>query len=177
MLKKSLAVCFLMIMASLAQAVQTPPDWVRYSSTEGRYNVLVPKEPSLNTQEGSASTGEKFIQYMAEASDTDSFYSITYFDYASNMNFSLDKARDGMVNAITGTLLSEQAISLGGYPGRELKISAKHAGFDLLVRARIYDIGRRVYSLQQVVQKSADSPTVAEKATRFFDSFKLTQNK
>ncbi|MEP6707291.1 MAG: hypothetical protein ABJC05_07215 [Pyrinomonadaceae bacterium] len=114
---------------------------------------------------------------MAQATDSDSIYGFIYFDYTPDMAFSLDKARDGAVGAVKGTLLSEEAISLGGYPGRELKVAAKNSDLDLVIRARIYDVGRRVYILEHICQKSSDSPTVAEKTARFFDSFKVTQSK
>jgi hypothetical protein len=114
---------------------------------------------------------------MAQAMDADGLYWLAYFDYGSNMNFSLDKARDGAVGNIKGTLLSEQAISLGGYSGRELKIAAKHEGVDILLRVRVFDISGRVYILQHLYKKSSDSPANAEKTARFFDSFKVTTSR
>lgn len=177
MQKKCFAACFLLIVVTLAEGFQSTSEWVTYTSTEGRYSVLLPQQPKLSSQEASTSTGEKFTQYMAQATDTDSLYGFIYFDYTPEMSFSLDKARDGAIGAVKGTLLSEEAISLGGYPGRELKIAAKNSDLDLLIRARIYDVGRRVYVLQHIIQKSSDSPAVAQKTARFFDSFKVTQKK
>lgn len=177
MQKKCFAACFLLIVVTLAEGSQSTTEWVRYTSTEGRYSALVPQQPKLSSQDASASTGEKFTQFMAQATDSDSLYGFIYFDYPPDMDFSLDKARDGAVAAVKGTLLSEEAISLGGYPGRELKIAAKNSDLDLLIRARIYDVGRRVYVLQHIFHKSSDSPTVAEKTARFFDSFKVIQSK
>jgi hypothetical protein len=171
---KILAVFLVLTMTVLARGFQTSPEWLKYTSEAGRYSMLVPQQPQLSTQEVPAPDGTKFTQYMAQASDKDTFYLVGYFDYTPNMVFSLDKARDGMLEATKGTLLKEEAISLGGNHGKELKVSAMNEGFDLMLRIRFYEVGRRIYVLQHIFQKSADSSAVAEKTTRFFDSFKVT---
>ena len=171
---KILAAFLVLTVAALANGFQSSTEWVKYTSEEGRYSVLVPQQPKLSSQEVPAPDGTKFTQYMAQTSDADSFYIVGYFDYTPAMVFSLDKARDGMLSAVQGTLLKEDAISLGGSSGKELKISSKSDGFDLLLRIRFYEIGRRIYVLQHIFQKSSDSQALAEKTARFFDSFKVT---
>jgi hypothetical protein len=178
MQKKILAAFLVMMVAAVfANGFQISAEWVRYTSNEGRYSALMPQQPKLSSQEAAAPGGEKFTQYMAQVADSDSLYIVGYFDYAPSMVFSLDKARDGMVAAVQGTLLKEEAISLGGHSGREFKVSAKNGNFDLFVRVRIYEIGRRIYVIQHMFEKSSDSPAVAEKTNRFFDSFKVTEDR
>jgi hypothetical protein len=175
---KTLAAFLLLTIATVANGFQTVIEWMKHTSVEGRYSVLMPQTPKLKAQETTAATGEKMTQYMAEAADSNSLYWVGYFDYTPNMTFSLDKARDGMLAAVKGTLLSEEIISLGGNPGREFKVFAKtETGMEFLIRARMYDIGRRIYALQHLVLKSSDSPVIAEKTTKFFDSFKVTAGK
>jgi hypothetical protein len=149
--------------ASAFGAQQAPADWLKYSSPEGRYNVLFPAQPKLSAQDGTGATGEKFKQYIASANDDLSVYMIGYFDYTPPMTFSFDD-----------TLVSESAISLGGRPGRELKVAAKTAdGLDFIVRARYYDAGGRVYLIQIVTRKTTEAAAYSDKATRFFDSFQV----
>jgi hypothetical protein len=174
---KTLAIFLLLTIATFASGFQNSPEWVKYTSIEGRYNVLMPKQPKLSAQEGTASTGEKMSQYMAQVSDADSLYSLAYFDYGTSMTFSLDKARDGVVASIQGTLLDQQSISLGGHAGREFKVAAKHQNIDILLRARVYDIGGRVYILQHLFKKADDVPRIAAKSAKFFDSFKVNMSK
>jgi hypothetical protein len=175
---KAQAVFLLLTMATFANGFQTVLEWMKHTSSEGRYSVLLPQTPKIKTQETTAATGEKVTQYTAEAADSNSLYWIGYFDYTPDMTFSLDKGRDGMLAAVKGTLLSEEVISLGGNPGREFKVFIKtEAGVEILVRARMYDIGRRVYALQHLVLKSSDSPAIAEKTAKFFDSFKVAAGK
>jgi hypothetical protein len=173
MQKKILAVFLVLTVAALANGFQSATEWVKYTSEEGRYSLLIPQQPKLSTQEVPAPNGTKFTQYMAQAADAESLYLLGYFDYTTDMVFSLDKARDSMLEAIKGTLLKEEAISVGGNSGKELKVSTTNKGFDLLLSIRFYEIGRRIYVLQHIFQKSADSPAVTEKTARFFDSFKV----
>lgn len=177
-MKKCLtAILLLLIGASFALSVQKPAEWIKYTSPEGRYSVLVPTQPKLDTQESAITAdGEKFTQYKAAVSDGNGLYLIGYFDHFPGTTFSLDKARDGMVGAIKGTLLSESAISLGGSPGRELKVTANSSdGTELLLRARFYDVDKRVYVLQFIIPKSEDDNATVEKTARFFDSFQVTK--
>src|SRR4051812_9671098 len=115
-MKKSLVACLLLMIATVANGFQTASQLVKYVSVEGRYSALLPKQPDLNTQEGTLATGEKITQYMARAADSDSMYTVNYWDVPPGNTFSLDKAREGAVAAVKGTLLSNEAISLGGYP-------------------------------------------------------------
>ena len=145
----------------------------RYTSPEGRYTVSLPGQPSLSTQQMSAPDGSPIPQYMAMVADGMGMLMIGYFDYTSDVVFSLDKARDGMITAIKGTLLDEHSMSLGGAPGRQIKVAAKtEQGFELIDRARFYDVNRRVYVLQCIFPKSIDSAAIAERCDQFFDSFR-----
>ena len=156
---------------------QTPPQSdssLRYTSPEGRYSVLLPAQPNLSSQQVSAPDGTPMTQYMVTASGNMGMVMIAYFDYAADVVFSLDKARDGMVTSIKGTLLDEHSMSLGGAPGRQIKISARtEQGVEFIDRARFYDVKPRVYVLQCITPKSVDSAAIAERCEQFFDSFRV----
>lgn len=153
---------------------QDSSEWIKYDSSEGRYSVLLPSQPKLSTQEASAASGEKFPQYIASASDAKAVFLTGYFDHIPGATFSLDKARDGMVQSVKGTLISDASIALAGNPGREFKFSATGTdGVEYLVQARFYDVDQRVYLLQFIIAKSEDDKAAAEKAAKYFDSFKV----
>ncbi len=161
--------------AAPALSVQEPDEWIKYTSPEGRYIVLLPGQPTVSTKAASAG-GANFTQYKAAVIDSAVGYMIGYFDYTETMNFSLDGARDGMIEAVKGTLLAENSISLGGYPGRELRILAKDTGgTEYLTHARYYDINRRVYVVQFIIPKSAEAESAA-KASKYFDSFQVVKD-
>jgi hypothetical protein len=153
---------------------QGQPYPYRYTSPEGRYTVLLPNQPNLSTQQISAPDGSPIPQYMAMVADGNGMLMVAYFDYQSDVVFSLDKGRDGMISAIKGTLLDEHSMSLGGAPGRQIKIAAKtEQGFEFIDRARFYDVKPRVYVLQCIFPKSLDSAAIAERCDQFFDSFRV----
>ena len=89
------------------------------------------------------------------------------------MTYSLDKGRDGVVNAVKGTLLSEEPISLNGRPGRALRVKARSANFDIIALARIYEINGRIYVLQALSLDSESESTRLQLAKKFFDSFSV----
>jgi hypothetical protein len=169
---KGIAVLVLVLVSTgIGSGFQGPGEWIKYNSPKGRYSILVPGEPRLSKQEILTSNGKKVTQYRATASQSNFAVFVGYYDYASVMTYSLNQAR-GSIVASLGTLLSESKISLGGHPGIEMNISAKHPdGIEFLVRVRIYDVDRRVYVLQFIIPRSEDNNVSAEKATRYFDSF------
>ncbi|MGQ0762208.1 MAG: hypothetical protein ACT4OT_09385 [Acidobacteriota bacterium] len=153
---------------------EAQPSSFRYTSPEGRYSVLLPAQPTLSSQQVNAPDGTPLTQYMVTAEGSMGMVMIAYFDYAADVVFSLDKARDGMVTSIKGTLLDEHSMSLGGAPGRQVKISAKtEQGMEFIDRARFYDVKPRVYVLQCISPKSIDSAAIAERCEQFFDSFRV----
>jgi hypothetical protein len=168
------AACFVVLGSFFVIAAQTKAEWITYTSAVGRYNVSVPQEPKITAQETTASTGEKLPQLLASFPDGNGVFIVGYFDYASSMTFSFDKARDGMVTAMRGTLIGEEAVSLGASSGRQLKILAKDPNDnEFMDRARVYDVAGRVYVLQCIFPKAEDGFVVVEKCGKFIDSFKL----
>jgi len=175
-MKKASITLLVLLIAALPFALQGQTGWIKYNSPEGRYSVLFPGEPKLTTQDTTAATGEKMLQYLAMSSDSGAVYMVGYFDSAANMTFSFDKARDGFVAAVKGTLLAEKAISLDGNPGRELKVLAKIPDADeLIMMVRFFQVGMRIYVIQLIVPKSSEAATSAEKNVNYFDSFQITK--
>ena len=168
------AALLLVISPVLTFAIQHSDDWVKYNSKEGGYAVLFPGQPSVDSQEATTASGEKFTQYKATVQSGKVVYMIGYFDYTPPTVFSFDKARDGMVDSVKGTLLSERSIRLGGAPGREVRLLARGSEVEYLMVARFYDIGRRVYVIQFIGPKS-DETELEERAARYFDSFQLVK--
>ena len=172
-MKRSAAILIIVISAAVAFGAQASGDWIKYTSPEGRYSVLLPAQPKLSTQEAANADGQKFQQYLAQVNDPTGYYLTGYFDLLSGDTYSLDKGRDGIIRGVNGALVSEGEISLGGNPGRELKISLVGPDkVDYLVYARMFNIDKRVYILQFIIAKSEDNKASAANTARFFDSFK-----
>ncbi len=178
-MKRTSAIALVLISAVLlcSGCKSRTTDWIKYNSPEGRYSILLPGEPKLSTQESAMATGEKFTQYIAASRDSSgAVCMVGHFDFPPGTTFSFDDGRDGMVAAVKGTLISEKTISLGSYPGRELKVSAMGAdGNGYIVRARFYHTGLRVYVVQMIIAKSSDGPGADAKSVKYFDSFQVTK--
>jgi hypothetical protein len=168
----------LLVSAPLALSIQNSSEWIKYTSAEGRYVVSIPGPPKISTQEATTATGEKFPQYLASVAEPgDIAYVIGYFDFLPGTVFSADAARDGMVQKLNGTLLSENAIILGSYSGRELKVLAKTSeGKEYILRARFYEAEKRVYVLQFIIPKTLESEELVGRGTRYLDSFQVVKN-
>ena len=148
--------------------------WFTYTSPDGRYSVSMTEAPKLSTQNIKAASGDTLVQYMAGASADPAYLMVGYFDYPQGVTFSLDSARDGMVSSLHGNLIDEDSISLGGSPGRAIKIAAKtDAGLDFIDRARFYDINRRIYVVQCLVPVSNEGAQAIQICNQFFDSFRV----
>lgn len=161
----------LLLCASFAQA--QAPEWIKYNSAEGRYAVSLPAEPKISTQESTTADGQKFLQYMATVQQSDLVYLVGYFDHVPGTVFYPDKARDGMVGAVKGTLVNERNITLSGYPGREMRVAAKLQGIDFILLAKFWDTDQRVYVLQCIFPKLIESDATNAKAAKYFDSFQI----
>ena len=167
---------FILIGSASVSAFQGSTEWIKYESLEGRYSVQLPGQPKVSTQETANASGDKFPQYLAGVSDRTGYYAVGYFDLTPGGTYSLDKGRDGIVDAVKGTLVSEADISLGGSPGRELKLAVVGPDkLDYIVYGRVYQVDRRVYSLVFIIGKSDDNTEAAANSTKYFDSFKVTK--
>jgi hypothetical protein len=105
------------------------------------------------------------------------FFSVAYVDYpysavrVTPTSSLLDGARDGAVERTNGRLLSEKLISLGGYPGREIKIKVETPKHTAIVRSRIYLVKNRLYQVLVVTSIQEAYSTIG---TTFLNSFQVT---
>jgi len=133
--------------------------------------VLLPKKPTLTTQEAATADGVKFVQYMANSTYDSGVCLTGYFDQVQGTVFNFDNARDGMVKAVKGTLSREAPISLDGYEGREFLVAANLSGTDALFRVRIYKVQMRIYVLQFISEKASESEALVRDSRKYLDSF------
>ena len=174
--RRAAGILLILFSPALTLGAQHSDDWIKYDSKEGRYSVLLPAQPTVGSQEATSADGIKFTQYKAAVFSGEVVYMIGYFDYTASMTFTFDKARDGMVGAVNGTLLTERSISLGGYSGRELRVLARdESGAEYDMRARFYDVDRRIFVLQFIAPKSIAVEITDPKATKYFDSFQVVR--
>jgi hypothetical protein len=143
--------------------------WHEFRSDDGKFLARFPSKPEQSEQSLNTASGVLPIRIYQSASDI-AAYTLTFIDFPdsfSDPNSVLDSARDGCIRTTQATLLYETVISLSGYPGRELKLSAPNG---LTSFMRIYLVQNRLYTIS-----SATKPEFSynQEIRDFLDSFKV----
>ncbi len=163
-----LACLFLTVTLSAGSLLQTP-DWQQYSYAEDGFSVSMPSKPVFAKQNKETAAGTVEIHnYSVQLSDNAGVM-------VSSVNFPpmdvpakdlLQGGKNGALQSVKATLISEKEITLDGSPGLEFEAAsdAYH------VRARMYMVKTRLLTL--LVIAPAGAPFPAE-AGRILDSVKL----
>lgn len=148
-----------------------------YESKEGRFSVLMPGSPELETLTvNDPVTGPRDVYLSMKETDAGAFF-VAYFDvpqeYTDVVGSSiiLDGVRDGALANVQGNLLTEEIISLDGHPGRSITASVQADGQDVIMRIKIYVVDTRVY---QVYWAGPSDERYSSDVDNFLESFKLT---
>ncbi len=152
--------------------------WVTFSSEEGGFTMLLPKQPKeqrqpITTAAGSVDT----IMYIAEVGNT--AFGAGFSDFPASASHAdpqtvLAGARDGAAKNVNGTVIDEKPIELDGHPGLEIAVEIP-AGAAVpggaMYRGRLYLVNNRLYQVIYVALKKDENSAEYQK---LFDSFQLT---
>jgi hypothetical protein len=171
-MKKRLIASSLLLVAALASAAQTPPDWVKYSPPGAQFKVLLPAQPKVDTQTADSPHGPYTTHLFSSSTPDRQLYVVGWVDYDPKFNFGvqaeLEANRDKFVTAVKGRLLGTTPIKLGTHPGIEFKAVIDGSGVNII--SRVYVVGRRPYQLIAISAAGADASRNVE---RFFSSFEV----
>lgn len=182
MLKKTLTAALLVALAhAIAHGIQRVETWKKFNSPGGKFSVLLPVEPELQSRGAGKSASH---QYIAKVDDG-STYTVSYFDLqtappdAAGVSAHLDRMGDLVRKNSKGELLYDRRLRLYGHPGRELAVretlpaeGAGGARTELVIRVRTFLAGGRVYLLTAAGESNDPA---ARAAAKFFTSFALTK--
>jgi hypothetical protein len=158
------AVFFLSLFNKPAGAGQ-PYHWRTVTSQDGRFTALFPGQPKARTR------NELLFKLHALAFDSGrTEYLVGYMDYPPKLHVrptkqAYDGARNGALGK-DGKLLEEKSITIGGFPGREIKVEKK-GEFNV---DRYFLDGNRMYQVMVTVPIPKQSST---NIPLFLDSFHL----
>lgn len=149
---------------------QTPP--APFSSAEGRFSVQMPGSPERKEQP-IESVGGPPAWNVFEVEAEGKRFVVSYGDFpegaisTASPVTAIDRMRDGVLRSAGGEVLSDRAITMDGYLGREIDLGLPEKG---RIRTRLYLAERRMYGIS-VSAHEADigAPSVR----RFFESFRL----
>ena len=171
---KILATFILLITATFAYGIQADTEWVKFTSPKGVFTLLAPHELKLDTD--GQSTNETPTHNRFNGFEQGYGFVIEYFENvpATDADKYLDGTRDGIVQALNGTVVSESKLSLDGHPGRELTMSlSAQNGTAVMSRTRFYLVGKSMFSLSYVWRKDIDESLAAKIGEKFFSSVKI----
>lgn len=175
MRNKILATFILLIStATFAYGIQANTEWVKFTSPKGVFTLLAPHEfkPDVESQPTDDKTGHERFTDFEEGYG----FVIEYFEHVpvTDQEKYLDGTRDGILQSLKGTLVSESKLSLDGHPGRELSMSlTAENGTVVLSRTRFYLVGTSMFSLSYVWRKDMDTALATKTGEKFFSSVKI----
>ena len=146
------------------------------------YTVQFPAAPEHSTQSVPSEIGDLKMEIdIFDASktkgDDNMVYGLVTSEYPDSLIDSDNKeilptffrnSTDGAVTNVKGKLLSENEISIGGFPGYEIRIDFQEGL--AVITMRSYLVHNKMYVLQVISETAKEKNRSADK---FFNSFKL----
>lgn len=143
--------------------------WVKFTSDDGHFSVMMPEIPSDKSETVDSSHGP-YTTHLFIVKDTTSVYLIGWVDYDPSFNFNrqaeIEANRDNFVKGISATLLSNHPTVIDGYSGLEFTAETS----DRVFKSRVFLVGRRPYQIVIGSPKGVDNTALVNK---FFNSFKV----
>ncbi|HIK31860.1 MAG TPA: hypothetical protein IGS17_01590 [Oscillatoriales cyanobacterium M59_W2019_021] len=153
---------------------ETDSDWVRVTSTEGRFTVFVPGTPSQQPEPEIWVTEAARLNSVGFTWQTDEvWFLVAYADYPTEIDLDAPQVLLEQVGAAIAAKLGnrdrqEREIVLNDYPAREIRFQSPTE----ISTFRLYLVHRRLYILG--AQQSSLNPTLDD-TSRFFNSFQVME--
>ncbi|MCC5616738.1 hypothetical protein LC605_16990 [Nostoc sp. CHAB 5836] len=149
-------------------------EWKEFSPDEGKSSILMPNGDisDMTPDKSEMDENVESVKMYLSIDGTD-VYMVSYADFNNDVtqipsSELLDSALQGMLED-GKKLLSQQNITLGAYPGREIKLWDEKEG--IFMTGRVFIVNQRLYIL---FVGSDKNPQVSD-VRKFFDSFELMQ--
>lgn len=175
---KSLAAVLTFLLISFG--FTTASQWETYEVAD--FKAKFPSKPTYETQVVNSAVGDLIMHiHMYDASnatnDDNLVYGIISTEYpdstidSNNPEFLSSMFRsaiDGAVANVKGKLISEKPITIGKFPGREVKVD--YAEGVAIIRMRLYLVNNKMYILQTITLTAKDNNA---SINEFLNSFQL----
>jgi hypothetical protein len=176
MVKTIFTASLLLVSASaLGFNLQHNEPWQPFDSAEGKFSVLMPSEPELQTRDIHAENGDaKYFRFSAI--NQIGLFSVMYFVHpvaakdAAEREARLELMCSGIIKNLDGQVIADKKVKLYGYPGREFTIKKSEDGEENVYQWKVFIAGDRLYQLA-VTTDAKDSE--ATDVAKFFNSFAL----
>ncbi|MGM3306229.1 hypothetical protein ACSQ6I_09640 [Anabaena sp. WFMT] len=154
--------------------------WKIFSSPEGKFSILMPGTPTKTKQKINTKNGIVEVNILTvERPQEEVKYTVAYIDYPNDyiellkrnnlVEEAIDTGRKTALQNSKSTLVSEEKISLGRYPGREVNYTKPG---DIIVKQRIFLVDQRLYQVSVETNKNRQKYLV-KSISGFCNSFNL----
>ena len=168
----------LLLLALWMAGCSPAPQPKEFKSEAGGFSVMTPMElketkyPDAQGKEGKEN--QRFFIFTGTRGNVGCYVSYTILSKSTPnpkiIDYSLDKARDGMVKSAKGKLISETKITWEGNPGREILIDFNLDGQEMTLKMRAFLTKNHLYQIAWISPKNKPNPV---EMTAFLDSFRL----
>jgi len=175
MLKNTFFLLLFVLFINLTAFSQAKSTWKKFSSSEGKFSVLMPSEPTTEARKADSALGKLTIHlFNAESALGIFFVSYTDYpdgpDYAAQRENVLDGVQKGIAESLGVAPFAEAEIEMGGSPGREIKFRVKSGNLNSVIIYRITLVDNRLY---QIASGTLSGNSNAAEIEKFFSSFAL----
>lgn len=148
--------------------------WAPYE-IDGQFVVELPGEPVVDTREVATAFGPATLDlYQVLADDAGVGLSVTpapgVAEDANAIELMLAGAVAGMGQNLGGSVVSDEPLGDGTYPGRDAEILVADSGQSLVIFTRVLYVGGRLFQLQSLGIEE-DRDVVRADFTRLLDTF------
>jgi len=150
-----------------------PYRWETCAAPDGTFSIDLPGKTTLETRQAPLESGGTMAFHtISVASVRNSAYTLAYVERTNvgekSSEKALESARDGSLRKAEGTLLTQNRITVQGFPGLDMQARARGNTF---MDSRMVVVGNRLYMIMAVAASEQDrEPKTLQ---RIFDSFKL----
>ena len=181
-MKKLKLTVLILALVSLTTSFKRVDEWVLCETKNCK--VLFPAKPEASSQMVNSAIGtlkldlnvyevpegtkdDNFVYLLAESEYPDSLVNSDKKDFLDNF---FRKAADGAVKNVQGRLLTENACTLGKFPGREIRIDFQNG--KAIIKARMYLVKNILVMLETITDPKLEENKSVEK---FMNSIQLTR--
>ncbi|HEY5884073.1 MAG TPA: hypothetical protein VIT88_05265 [Pyrinomonadaceae bacterium] len=148
-------------------------EWPTFKSTEENFSISFPSEPKQERTAGRSPLGNGHHIYSLQTNGGSFLISNSVIEdppmKPQDIKRTLDFARDLVAMVTNGKLLTDEDISIDGFPGRLVRIQKDKKIWTL----RAYLVKQRMYQLMTTEPKAKEANLSVAK---FFNSFKLLRS-
>ncbi len=157
-----------LVLLGLLAACYPALDWREIRSDEGRFSVLLPSKPRIESMPLSAARPEVLLhQWSAQARKT--AFAIGYADLPPSDSTAGTTLRNALLHNISGKVVRDDRVEAGGMPGRETVAEGRIGDSPVTLHLRTFSVDVRLFQLAVLGPAEDFQPSEIE---TFFLSFK-----